>query len=62
MTASTQPSLIFNSGDGYRFDNGLRLQLDVLKLFNAQTNPIEYYYVSRLPDEPLVPPSRLRCG
>jgi hypothetical protein len=46
-------SLIFNARAGYRFDNGLRLQLDVLNLFNAQTNQIEYYYLSRLPGEPL---------
>ncbi|WP_375142299.1 TonB-dependent receptor [Bradyrhizobium sp. CCGB12] len=46
-------SLIFNARAGYRFDNGLRLQLDVLNLFNAQTNQIEYYYVSRLPGEPI---------
>jgi len=25
----------------------------VLNLFNAQTNQIEYFYVSRLPDEPI---------
>jgi hypothetical protein len=31
----------------------MRLQLDVLNLFNAQTNQIEYFYVSRLPGEPL---------
>jgi outer membrane receptor protein involved in Fe transport len=46
-------SLIFNARVGYRFDNGLRLQLDVLNLFNAQTNQIEYYYLSRLPSEPI---------
>jgi outer membrane receptor protein involved in Fe transport len=28
-------SLIFNARAGYRFDNGLKLQLDVLNLFNA---------------------------
>lgn len=33
-------SLIFNARAGYRFDNGLKLQLDVLNLFNAQTNQI----------------------
>ena len=32
-------SLIFNARAGYRFDNGLRLQLDVLNLFNAQDQP-----------------------
>jgi hypothetical protein len=46
-------SLIFNARAGYRFENGLRLQLDVLNLFNANTNQIEYYYLSRLPGEPI---------
>jgi hypothetical protein len=46
-------SLIFNARAGYRFDNGLSVRLDVLNLFNAQTNQIEYYYVSRLPGEPI---------
>jgi hypothetical protein len=49
----SQASLIFNARAGYRFDNGLRLQLDVLNLFNARTNQIEYYYLSRLPGEPI---------
>jgi outer membrane receptor protein involved in Fe transport len=46
-------SLIFNARAGYRFDNGLRVQLDVLNLFNTQTDQIEYYYLSRLPGEPI---------
>jgi hypothetical protein len=29
------------------------LQLDILNLFNARTNQIEYYYASRLPGEPI---------
>ena len=49
----SQGSLIFNARAGYKFDNGLRLQLDVLNLFNARTNQIEYYYLSRLPGEPI---------
>ncbi|WP_442894131.1 TonB-dependent receptor [Bradyrhizobium sp. AZCC 1721] len=49
----SQSSLIFNARAGYKFDNGLRLQLDVLNLFNAKTNQIEYYYLSRLPGEPM---------
>lgn len=49
----SQSSLIFNARAGYRFDSGLRLQLDVLNLFNARTNQIEYYYLSRLPGEPV---------
>ena len=46
-------SLVFNARAGYNFDNGMKLQLDVLNLFNAQTNQIEYYYLSRLPGEPI---------
>jgi hypothetical protein len=49
----SQSSLIFNARAGYRFDHGLKLQLDVLNLFNARTNQIEYYYLSRLPGEPI---------
>jgi TonB dependent receptor-like, beta-barrel/TonB-dependent Receptor Plug Domain len=49
----SQSSLVFNARAGYRFDNGMRLQLDVLNLFNARTNQIEYYYLSRLPGEPI---------
>ena len=49
----SQQSLIFNARAGYKFDNGLRLQLDALNLFNARTNQIEYYYLSRLPGEPI---------
>lgn len=49
----SRSSLTFNARAGYKFDNGLRLQLDVLNLFNAQTNQIEYYYLSRLPGEPI---------
>jgi outer membrane receptor protein involved in Fe transport len=49
----SQASLIFNARAGYKFDNGLRLQLDVLNLFDARTNRIEYYYLSRLPGEPI---------
>ena len=49
----SQASLIFNARAGYKFDNGLQLQLDVLNLSNARTNQIEYYYLSRLPGEPI---------
>ncbi|HMM90986.1 TonB-dependent receptor [Bradyrhizobium sp.] len=49
----SQSSMIFNARAGYKFDNGLRFQLDVLNLFNAKTNQVEYYYLSRLPGEPI---------
>jgi hypothetical protein len=38
---------------GYRIDNGVRVQFDLLDLFSANTNQIEYYYRSRLPGEPI---------
>jgi len=46
-------SLVFNARAGYRFDNGVRVQLDVFNLLNTKTNQIEYFYVSRLPGESL---------
>ncbi|MCA1456433.1 TonB-dependent receptor [Bradyrhizobium sp. BRP22] len=49
----SQSSLIFNARAGYQFDSGMRVQLDVFNLFNANTNQIEYYYLSRLPGEPI---------
>jgi hypothetical protein len=41
-----------NARAGYRFQNGLRLQLDAFNLFNTKTNQIEYFYESRLSNEP----------
>ena len=34
-----------------RGPNGARLQLDLLNLFNAKSNQIRYYYLSRVPGE-----------
>jgi len=53
MSATGPEGNIGRARAGYRFDNGLWVQLDVLNLFNAQTNQIEYYYLSRLPGEPI---------
>ncbi|MET4293099.1 outer membrane receptor protein involved in Fe transport [Bradyrhizobium sp. LB8.2] len=39
---------IFNGRLGYRIDNGWRLQLDVLNLFNTQANQITYAHGSLL--------------
>ncbi|WP_084293234.1 TonB-dependent receptor [Bradyrhizobium sp. WSM3983] len=39
---------IFNGRLGYRADNGWRIQLDVLNLFNTQANQITYAYGSLL--------------
>ncbi len=45
-------SLIFNLRAGYRW-NQWDLHLDVLNLFDAADNDIEYFYTSRLPGEQL---------
>lgn len=43
---------LVNARLGYKFDNGLRIQLDALNLLNSQASQIDYYYASRLPGEP----------
>jgi len=49
----SKASLIVNARVGYKWENGVRVQLDAFNLFNARTNQIEYFYVSRLPGEPI---------
>jgi outer membrane receptor protein involved in Fe transport len=44
---------IFNGRLGYRIDNGWRVQLDVLNLFNTQANQITYAYGSLLKTDTL---------
>lgn len=44
---------IVNARLGYKFENGVRIQLDAFNLFDTKANQIEYYYTSRLPGEPL---------
>ena len=44
---------IFNGRLGYRADNGWRIQLDVLNLFDAQANQITYAYGSLLKTDTL---------
>jgi outer membrane receptor protein involved in Fe transport len=36
----------------YKFDRRTQLTLDVLNLFDRKANDIEYYYASRLNNEP----------
>jgi len=47
------PTSIFNGRVGYRFDNGWRIQLDVLNLLNTKTNQITYAYGSLLKTDSL---------
>jgi outer membrane receptor protein involved in Fe transport len=46
---------LVNAQVGYRFENGVRLQLDAFNLFNVKADQITYYYESRLPrlEEPV---------
>jgi len=44
-------SFVVNARVGYKWENGVRIQLDAFNLFNAKTNQIEYFYTSRLPGE-----------
>ena len=48
----SSPTTLVNARAGYRFENGMRLQLDAYNLFNVKANQIEYYYESRLANEP----------
>lgn len=47
------PVSTVNGRIGYRADNGWRVQLDVLNLFNARANQITYAYGSLLRTDPL---------
>jgi hypothetical protein len=47
------PSSIFNARLGYAFDNGWKVQLDALNLFDAKTNQITYAYGSLIKSDPL---------
>ncbi len=47
------PISIFNGRIGYRFDNGWRIQLDALNLFNTKTNQITYAYGSLIKTDSL---------
>ena len=47
------PTSIFNGRVGYRFDNGWRIQLDVLNLLNTQANQITYAYGSLIKTDSL---------
>ena len=47
------PTSIFNARVGYRFENGWRIQLDALNLFNSQANQITYAYGSLIKTDSL---------
>jgi outer membrane receptor protein involved in Fe transport len=45
-------SLLWSGRAAYKFDKDTHLTLDVLNLFDRRVNDIEYFYVSRLNNEP----------
>ncbi|MGO9357207.1 MAG: TonB-dependent receptor [Xanthobacteraceae bacterium] len=47
------PTSIFNGRVGYRFDDGWRIQLDVLNLLNTKANQITYAYGSLIKTDSL---------
>jgi hypothetical protein len=50
----SSPPTTVNARVGYVFESGIKVNLDVFNLFNNwQASQIDYYYVSRLPGEPL---------
>lgn len=45
-------SLLWSGRAAYKFDKDTQLSLDVLNLFDRRVNDIEYFYTSRLQNEP----------
>jgi outer membrane receptor protein involved in Fe transport len=48
----SKSTTLVNLETGYTYKR-LRAQLDVLNLFNSKDHDIDYFYVSRLPGEPI---------
>ena len=45
-------STLLNARAGYKFNNGVQVQLDAFNILNAHPNQIEYFYESQLRGEP----------
>jgi outer membrane receptor protein involved in Fe transport len=52
-SVTSAQTALFNGEAGYRLTAQVRLMLEVFNLFNASVADIDYYYTSRLPDEPV---------
>jgi outer membrane receptor protein involved in Fe transport len=50
-SSHSSSTTLVNARLGYRFDNGIRVQLDAFNLFNAKADQITYFYESRLRGE-----------
>ncbi len=49
----SQATSLLNGQLGYELHRNVRLVADIFNLLNTRASDIDYYYVSRLPDEPL---------
>ncbi len=49
----SQATSLLNGQLGYELHHNVRLVADIFNLLNSRASDIDYYYVSRLPDEPL---------
>jgi len=49
----SQATSLVNVEAGYRLRKNVKIAADLFNLFNAEDSDIDYYYVSRLPGEPL---------
>jgi hypothetical protein len=51
-SVSSEPTTIVNSEIGYKLSNRFRLSLEAFNLFDAEVSDIDYWFASRLQDEP----------
>jgi hypothetical protein len=51
-SVSSKASTTLSALVGYELMRGLRAQVEILNILNAQVSDIDYYYASRLPGEP----------
>jgi outer membrane receptor protein involved in Fe transport len=49
----SEPTTLLNLEGGYQLAKQLRVNVEIFNLANAKVSDIDYYFASRLPDEPL---------
>jgi outer membrane receptor protein involved in Fe transport len=49
---TSKSTSIFNGEAGYKFSERIRLTLEAFNLFDAEVSDIDYFFESRLHDEP----------
>jgi hypothetical protein len=52
-TVRSQSTSLWNGRIGYEFTPKVRAWVDVFNIFNSRAHDIDYFYVSRLPGEPV---------